>query len=71
MTMLVDGDYSIFYWRSHNKIIINLPPTLDTIRDSTTMPVDRRADISDSELMFLLEMAKRMCKKELNDVPPL
>ena len=69
--MLVDGDYSIFYWRNHNKIIINLPPTLDTIQDSRTLPVDRRADISDSELMFLLQMAKMMCQYEPDDMPQL
>ena len=69
--LLVDGDYSIFYWRSHNKIIINLPPTVDTIQDSMVMPVDRRVDLIDNELLTLLKLAEMMCKVGLDDERPL
>ena len=71
MTMLVDGDYSIYYWKSHNKIIINLPPTNDTIQDSRTMPVDRRMDFTDNELLTLLKLAEMMCQVGADDERPL
>lgn len=61
--MLCDGDYSIYYWRSHNKIIINLPPMMDTVKDSRTTPVDRK-EPTDLGLLHLLSIAKRLCEKE-------
>lgn len=65
--MLVDGDYSIMYRRTKNEITIYLPPTIETLNNTLDLPVDRRVNIPDGDLLLLLRLAELICSKELDD----
>lgn len=71
MTMLIDGDYSIMYRRTKNEITIYLPPTIETLNNTLDLPVDRRVNIPDGDLLLLLRVAKLICSKELDDAKQL
>lgn len=71
MTMLVDGDYSLLYDRGKNKITIHLPPTVETLNNTLDLPVDRRLDIPDADLILLLRLAELICSKELENAAEL
>ena len=63
MVILSDG-YAIFYEKPKNRIIIDLPPTMETRTDTTDQVVDRKTDLTVDDLGLLLVMAKYVCKGE-------
>lgn len=71
ITMLIDGDYSIMYRRTKNEITIYLPPTIETLNNTLDLPVDRRVNIPDGDLLLLLRVAKLICSKELENAAEL
>lgn len=61
--MLMSGDYALIYDKRHNYINIFLPQTQGTL-ESTVRPLsDRRTDVTESELMVLLQIAKIIFEK--------
>lgn len=56
--MLVIGDYYISYHKNENKIVIGLPQTNGTAKDTVTPLVNRKLDFTDSELFTILLTAK-------------
>jgi hypothetical protein len=56
-----DG-YGIMYERKHNRIVINLPPTTQTVTNTVEQIAERKVDLTDEDLILLLEMSKYICK---------
>lgn len=61
MMVLSDG-YAILYEKQKNMIIIDLPPTAETARDTVSQIVRRKTDLTTSDLELLLMVAKYVCK---------
>ena len=55
--------YGIMYERNHNRIVINLPPTAQTVTNTVEQIVNRKVDLTDEDLILLLEMAQYICKR--------
>ena len=52
--MIVSDGYSLMYDEKHNRIVIRIPPTMETATDTVTPIADRRADVSEADLKFCL-----------------
>ena len=52
--MIVCDGYSIKYDEKHNQIVIRIPPTMETATDTVTPIADRRTDVTETDLMVLL-----------------
>lgn len=63
--MMVSDGYSLVYDKKHNRIVINIPPTMETATDTTAPIADRRTDISETNLMVLLSIAQLIFHKGL------
>lgn len=61
MIISMDG-YSVFYDKPGNRIIILLPPTAKTVRNTADQIAERKTELSIEELQLLLEIAKYVCK---------
>lgn len=61
MMVLSDG-YAILYEKQKNMVIIDLPPTAETVRDTVSQIVRRKTDLTTSDLELLLMMTKYVCK---------
>lgn len=60
--MLISEDYALSYNPNENTITILLPQTLKTATNTVSPICDRRADIKESDLSFLLHMTKILFK---------
>lgn len=55
--MIVNDGYSLMYDEKHNRIVIGIPPTMETATDTVTPIADRRTDVTETDLMVLLNIA--------------
>lgn len=62
--MLVSDGYSLVYDKGQNKIGIFLPQTWETLTNTIDAPADRRTDVSESDLMVLLQVARVIFDKK-------
>lgn len=61
--MIVSDGYSLMYDEKHNRIVIGIPPTMETATDTVTPIADRRTDVSETDLIVLLNIAQLIfCK---------
>lgn len=61
--MIVTNDgYSIWHEKRANRIIISLPQTMETVRNTMTMIVNRKSEFTDSELVAILSVAKAIAE---------
>lgn len=63
--MIVSDGYSLMYDEKHNRIIISIPPTMATATDTVTPIADRRTDVSETDLIVLLNIAQLIFCKDL------
>lgn len=63
--MIVSDGYSLMYDEKHNRITINIPPTIETATDTATPIADRRTDVSETDLIVLLNIAQLIFHKGL------
>lgn len=62
--MIISEDgYTISYNKTYNDILIILPQTKTTITNTIGEVVDRKVDISQSELTLLLNVARLIFKR--------
>lgn len=61
--MIVSDGYSLMYDEKHNRIVINIPPTMETATDTVTPIADRRTDVSETDLIVLLNIAQLIFHK--------
>ena len=59
--------YGICYERNHNRIIINLPPTSQTVTNTVEQLVHRKVDLTDNDLILLLNIVQYICKGNYHD----
>lgn len=52
--MIVSDGYSLMYDEKHNRIVIGLPQTMETATNTIGQIVDRRTDVTETDLMVLL-----------------
>ena len=52
--MIVSDGYSLMYDEKHNRVVIGIPPTIETATDTVTPIADRRTDVLETDLMVLL-----------------
>ena len=57
-----DG-YGIMYKRNQNRIVINLPPTAQTVTNTVEQIAARKVDLTDEDLTLLLAMARYICER--------
>ena len=62
--LITDDGYGLVYYKNRNLIEIYLPQTPYTATNTITDPVDRKIDLSDSELNLLLQLARKICRKD-------
>lgn len=63
--MIVSDGYSLMYDEKHNRIVIRIPPTLETATDTVTPIADRRTDVLETDLIVLLNIAQLIFHKGL------
>ena len=63
--MIVSDGYSLMYDKKHNRIVIGIPPTVETTTDTITPIADRRTDVSETDLIILLNIAQLIFHKGL------
>lgn len=56
--MLSSDGYCLTYYKNKNQIVICLPQTYETVRNTYEQVVDRRTDVGEMDLLVLLEIAK-------------
>ena len=56
--MIINDGYSLMYDKKYNRIVIGIPLTMETATDTVTLIADRRTDISETDLMVLLNIAQ-------------
>lgn len=61
--MLMSGDYALTYDKKHNYINIILPQTEETAITTNGVVSVRRTDVTESDLMVLLQVAKIIFEK--------
>lgn len=61
--MIVSDGYSLAYYENRNQIVIGLPQTWETIANTFDPVVDRRTDISETDLVVLLNIAQLIFHK--------
>ena len=62
--MIVCDGYSLMYDENHNRIVIGLPQTWKTITNTFEPIVDRRTDVTETDLIVLLSTAQLIFHKE-------
>lgn len=62
--MIISNGYTIEYFKSRNKIEIQLPQTWSTISNTVSMISNRKLDITDSELSIILAVVKIIMERE-------
>lgn len=61
--MIVSDGYSLMYDEKHNRIVIGLPQTMETATNTIGQIVDRRTDVTETDLMVLLNIAQLIFHK--------
>ena len=61
---ITSNGYSAWYDSPKNRIVIQLPQTMETLTNTLEEPQCRKVDLSTSDLTLLLQMAKFICKPE-------
>lgn len=62
--MIVTDGYSIEYYKNANKIVIKLPPTMETVTDTImALSTDRKSDFTDTELGAILLAVKSIAER--------
>ena len=61
--MLMSGDYALTYDKKRNYINILLPQTAGTTTNTVAPISDRRTDVTESDLMVLLQVAMIIFEK--------
>jgi hypothetical protein len=56
--MIVSDGYSLMYDENHNRIVIGLPQTWKTLTNTFDPVVDRRTDVSETDLIVLLNIVQ-------------
>jgi len=60
--MIIEDGYSLTYHPQNNQIVINIPQTMITATN-TVLPIEnRRCDIEEGDLVFLLTMTRIIFK---------
>lgn len=62
--MIISDGYTIEYFKSGNRIEIQLPQTWSTISNTVSMISNRKLDITDSELSIILAVVKTIMERE-------
>ena len=65
--MIVSDGYSLMYDEKHNRIIIGLPQTMETATNTIGQIADRRTDVSETDLIILLNIAQLIFHKGRKD----
>lgn len=63
--MIVSDGYSLMYDEKHNRIVIGLPQTWKTLTNTFDPVVDRRTDVSETDLVVLLSIAQQIFHRGL------
>lgn len=63
--MILSDGYSLIYDEKYNRIIIGIPPTMGTATNTVTPIADRRTDVSETDLIVLLNIAQVIFRKGL------
>ena len=63
--MIINDGYSLMYDKKYNRIIIGIPPTIETATDTATPIADRRTDVSEMDLIVLLSTTQLIFHKGL------
>lgn len=63
--MIVSDGYSLMYDENHNRIVIGLPQTWKTLTNTFDPVVDRRTDVSETDLIVLLNIAQLIFHKDI------
>lgn len=63
--MIISDGYSLMYDEKHNRIVIRIPPTMETATDTVTPIADRRTDVLETDLIVLLNIAQLIFHKGL------
>lgn len=67
MNFIVTTDgYSIVYEKNKNKITIMLPPTMETVTDTCSLPLNRKVVFTDAELTSILYTVKMIVEGDNN-----
>lgn len=61
--MIVSDRYSLMYDEKRNFILIGLPQTMETATNTIGQIVDRRTDVTETDLMVLLNIAQLIFHK--------
>ena len=61
--MIVSDGYSLMYDEKHNRIVIGLPQTWKTLTNTFDPVADRRIDVSETDLIVLLNIAPQIFHK--------
>ena len=61
--MIVGDGYSLFYDKNKNRIVIHLPQTMQTARNTVDAVTDRKIDITESEQSLILNVVKAVFER--------
>lgn len=61
--MLTSDGYCLTYYKNKNQIVISLPHTYETATNTYEQVVDRRTDVTETELLVLLEIVRLIFHK--------
>ena len=63
-TLIVSDGYGISHNKSHNRIVIKLPPTARTANTTVDQIVRRKEEITDAEALLILALVQKLFKEE-------
>lgn len=63
--MIVSDGYSLVYDGKQNRIVIGIPQTMATATNTVTPIANRRTDVSETDLIVLLNIAQLIFHKDL------
>ena len=63
-TLIVSDGYGIAHEKSHNRIVIMLPPTARTANNTFDQIVRRKEEITDAEAILILMLVQKLFKEE-------
>lgn len=61
--MIITDGYSIEYIKNSNMIVIQLPPTMETVANTMALPTDRKPVFTDTELGAILLAVKAIAER--------
>lgn len=59
--------YSVRYEKDDNRIIIKLPQTTETAKNTTAPTVSRKTELTYADLIMLLAATQLICEGEISD----